>query len=279
MNRVTICAIVVLAAMPAVPGVGRAAQTGASADVEFGATVVPAREAEITPIVSGWLNRIDFKPGQYVRKGDVLFEFDQDVQKLKVKQAEAQLARAQATLRDREAKLQRTRKLQSRNVMTEADLLEATAARDIAAANVEDSKASLGLQETALERLTLKAPFSGMMSAPLVKENGWQYTGKDNITMAVITQLDPIRVIGMVPYSTYADWRKLLKPDEAAKKRIVLSLVLPNGGKYPHEGKLVSGGYKFDKKTQEISVWGEFPNPDLFLRPGLNVTLRSHLAD
>lgn len=244
--------------------------------IEFEAMVVPAREAEITPIVSGWLNKINFAPGDFVQQGDVLFEFNLVPKKLNVRLAEAQLKRAQASLRNAEAKLQRAKTLEAREVTSRASLLEAESTRDIALADVEAMKAALELQKLALIQSTQRAPFSGIMSAPLVLENGFQnVSGREHLRMATITQLDPIRVIGRVPYSLYAERRRELKNDEAIKQRVVLSIILPDGELYPHEGKLVSGGYKFDEKTQQITVWGEFSNPDRFLRPGLRVRVRS----
>jgi hypothetical protein len=59
-----------------------------------------------------------------------------------------------------------------------------------------------------------------------------------------------------------------------AMNRIELSLTLPNGEKYPHTGKTSGGGYEFDPQTQVMEVMTEFPNPELLLRPGLNVTLQ-----
>src|SRR6476620_774574 len=122
-----------------------AAEADASTVVEFEGMIVPAREAEITPLVSGWLKKIDFVPGQYVHEGDVLFEFDQTPQKVKIKLAEAQLKSAQASLQDAEVKLKRAMTLQSKDVVTESILQEAEAGRDIAAANVEQGKFSLEL--------------------------------------------------------------------------------------------------------------------------------------
>lgn len=245
--------------------------------VEFAGTVIPAREAEITPLVDGWLNKIDFVPGQYVNEGDTLFEFNPTAQILKIRLAEARVRGAQAALDQSEAKLTRTRTLVSRNVATEADLQEAEAARDLAAVNVEQAKLTVELEQIALKHLTQKAPFTGVMGAPLVRENGWHDTSKGDITMAVITQLDPVQVVGEVPFSIYSQRRKILKTDEATLNGVVLQLVLPDGETYPHEGRPVSGGYKFDEATQKLKIWGEFANPDLLLRPGLKVTVISRL--
>ncbi|MBL4733697.1 MAG: efflux RND transporter periplasmic adaptor subunit [Rhizobiaceae bacterium] len=279
-------AVVVIAFLGLLPGldantIALAAETNTSAVVEFEGTVVPSREAEITPIVSGWLENINFVPGQIVRKGDVLFEFHKLPSQLRIKLAEAQLAAALASLSSAEAKLTRATKLKSRNIVSVADFDLAKAARDMADAIVEQAKATIGLNELGLMQMTQIAPFSGMMSEPLVKENGWKDiggSGRDGITMAVLTQLDPILVASEVPYSIYAARRKIFKTDEAIVNGLVLQIILPGGEIYPHEGKLVSGGYKFDEDTQKLKVWAEFANPDRLLRPGLKVTIRSRLA-
>lgn len=283
MKPLTVVLIAFLVLLPGVEAnpIALAAETNTSAVVEFEGTVVPSREAEITPIVSGWLNKINFAPGQYVREGDVLFEFNQTPARLRIKLAEAQLAGARASLKNAEAKLARATKLKSRNIVSEADLDQAEAARDLADANVEQAEVTIDLNGLGLMQMTQKAPFSGMMSEPLVKENGWKDvggSGRDGITMAVLTQLDPIWIASEVPYSIYAERRKIFKTDEATKNGLVLQIILPEGEIYPHEGRLVSGGYKFDEDTQKLKVWAEFANPDLLLRPGLKVTLRSRLA-
>ncbi|MBT3139711.1 efflux RND transporter periplasmic adaptor subunit [Ruegeria litorea] len=258
------------------------ANENALGTAEFGGIVVPAREAEVTPIVSAWLKSITFEPGQIVTKGDVLFEFHTAPADYRLQLAQGQLSVAEAKLLQAEAELKRTKTLKSKDVISESAVEIAEAARGIAAGNVEQAKATVGLAGLGVMQMTQKAPITGVISAPMVKENGWQdvtLSGGDGITMAIITQLDPIQVIGKVPYAVYANRQKLLKSDEAISEALVLSLVLPDGELYPHEGRLVSGGYKFDEVTQTLEVWGEFPNPDLFLRPGLKVTIRSRAAN
>jgi multidrug efflux pump subunit AcrA (membrane-fusion protein) len=64
--------------------------------------------------------------------------------------------------------------------------------------------------------------------------------------------------------------------EQAAEQR-EFDLVLPTGDKYPHKGRFVAGAYEFDPATQTVEVTVEFPNPNLLLRPGLNVTLQSSI--
>jgi membrane fusion protein (multidrug efflux system) len=93
--------------------------------------------------------------------------------------------------------------------------------------------------------------------------------------MAVITQLDPILVIADVPYDVFRSRRgfRLTEPD--AIERFTMSLTLPSGERFPHEGRITGGGHEFDPDAQVLKVIAEFPNPDFLLRPGLAVTLKS----
>lgn len=96
--------------------------------------------------------------------------------------------------------------------------------------------------------------------------------------MARIIQLDPIRVAAEAPFEVYYERRLITASDEATRQAIELTLILPNGVRYPHKGRLVSGGYQFENKSQKMEVWAEFPNPDHLLRPGLRVKLESRLS-
>jgi RND family efflux transporter MFP subunit len=258
------------------------AEGGALIEAEFAGTVVPAREAEITPIVSAWLKSIHFEPGQMVGAGDVLFEFHLPPAELRLQLAQAQLSSAGASLRHAIAEVTRTQNLLDRNATPAVNLEKNEALREIAAANVAQAEANVELAKLGVMQMTQKAPFAGVMSAPLVRENGWQDvsgSGRESITMAIITQLDPIQVVGEVPYDIYAQRQKMFGSDEALRQGLELSIILPDGTPYPYPGKLVSGGYTFDENSQTIRVWAEFPNPDSFLRPGLKVTVESVVKD
>lgn len=258
---------------------GASAQDNGLAVAEFDGTVVPARQAEITPIVSAWLRTIAFVPGQFVEEGEILFEFAKPPAEFRLQLARAQLAAAEASLNESSADVKRAELLSDRNVVSEVDLEKARALRDISAANVAQAEANVGLAELGLMQMTQKAPFAGVMSAPMVRENGWQDVGDGDITMAIITQLDPIHVMGEVPYEVYAARQSMFASDAELIDALTLSVILPDGTAYPYEGKLVSGGYLFDVETQKVQVWAEFPNPDRFLRPGLKVTVRSQTTN
>jgi multidrug resistance efflux pump len=105
----------------------RGQQQGPSNLQEYKATVVAALEGEVAPRVDGLLTTINFTAGQFVKKGDLLFEFGSRSQELSLALAQAALKQAEAQLRLAEVQLKNAQTLRTRNVASEMRLLEAEA--------------------------------------------------------------------------------------------------------------------------------------------------------
>ena len=246
--------------------------------LEYKGTLAPARQAEVAPRLDGLLLKINFTGGQLVKQGDLLFEFDTREKELSLALAQAHLKQAEAQFRIAEVKLQNAQTLQTRNVASRMQLFEAEAQQDLAAAKADEARANVGLAELALQEMKLHAPMTGIISHPFVSEGAYiTKEARDQSRLATIVQLDPIRAIGQAPAAMYFQRSDLHKNLEQGAERVEFALLLPTGDKYPHKGRIVAGNYEFDPATQTIEVTVEFPNPDLLLRPGLNVVLQSSI--
>ena len=254
---------------------------------EYKAKVVAAREVEVAPRIDGLLNKIHFIPGQIVKKGDLLFEFSSSSKQLSLEAAQARQDFMEAQLRLTEVRLENAQTLRARNVSSKMQLLEAQAERDIAAANVEEARANVGLAKKALGYTKLFAPIDGVISRPFVKEGTYiTMAARDQSRMATIIQLDPIQVVGEVPFDAYLQLRELLdnpanydEIGDKAMQRLEYAVILPNGEKYAQTGRRVAGTAEFNATTQVMAIAVEFANPEFLLRPGLNVTLRSSVRE
>lgn len=243
---------------------------------EFKGKVIAAREAEMAARVDGRLANINFTAGQVVKKGDLLFEFDVKFRQLALDAAQAQQKVMEAQLQLADVKLKNAESLQARNVSSEMQVLEAQAQRGIAAANVDAAKANVGIAQLQLDQTRLLSPIDGMISQPFVREGAYlTLQALDQNRLAVIIQLDPIRIVGEVPFDAYAERRELFDIRKTGGDALEYTLVLPNGEKYSHTGRLVAGTGEFDPQTQAMAVVVEFENPEFLLRPGLMVTLQS----
>ena len=189
----------------------RAQQPDTTKVYEYKAKAVAAQEVEVSPRVDGLLNKIYFTPGQIVKKGDLLFEFSSTSKRLSLEAAQAKQHLMEAQLRLAEVRLKNTQTLQARNVSSKMQLLEARAQREIAAANVEEAQANVGLAENTLGYTKLLAPIDGVISRSFVKEGTYiTMIARDQSRMATIVQLDPIQVVGEVPFDAYLQLRELL---------------------------------------------------------------------
>jgi RND family efflux transporter MFP subunit len=273
---------IVLALIPALgsplmtPAMAESAPGNGSDVIEFQGTVVSARIAEIAPSFDGSLYKIHFLPGQLVEKGALLFEFRPTEKELLIEKERARLQRAAAELRLADVTFKNKQMLHKRSVVSDQQLLEAEVARDIAAANAADASTSLRMAELILKEMKLFAPITGIISRSFVKEGAYiTKVAREESSMAQITQQDPIQVLGEAPFDVYFRLREIRKTDEKVIERLQFSLILPNGNRFTHVGRIVAGGYEFNRETQKIEMLVEFPNPNYLLRPGLIVTLKS----
>src|SRR6516225_9784156 len=107
---------------------------------EFHGTFVPARTAEISPRYNGLLSKIHFIPGQFVEEGNLLFEFRTNDQELAVEIDYSILQGAGADLRMAELTVKSKQHLREKKIISEPEMLQAEASRDIAAANVAEAR-------------------------------------------------------------------------------------------------------------------------------------------
>jgi multidrug efflux pump subunit AcrA (membrane-fusion protein) len=118
-----------------------AQQQAAPEMLQYKGTVTAALEGGVAPRLDGLLSKINFKAGQLVNKGDVLFEFATRDKELTLALAQASQKQAEAQLRLAEVNLRNKQTLRTRNAASDMAFLEAEAQRDIAAAKADEARA------------------------------------------------------------------------------------------------------------------------------------------
>lgn len=237
--------------------------------------VVAARSWDISAEIDNKISRLHFLQGQIVKKGDLLVEFDTGFKKLDVQAAKAALARATANMKLAQDVLQRQEKLKQKDVSSLAQYNEALFKAEIAKADHRSAQVDLKKAEAILTVQTLYAPFDGQMSAARYRENANVDIAKGT-EIATLVQLDPIHVVFSVPFDRVFARMSAGETDQKIATSIRVVLTLPNGTQYPHEGRLISGGFDLNPETATQKVLAEFPNPQRILRPGLKVRGAGH---
>ncbi|WP_454000371.1 efflux RND transporter periplasmic adaptor subunit [Afipia felis] len=239
---------------------------------ELPGRISSVRVAEVRPRVSGIIVERWFQQGSDVEAGDVLYKIDPRPFEVEVMAQEAAQAKAAAVLDQATKQAHRIATLASQHVTSEAENEKAVAAWRQAEADLAARKAEVARARLNLDYATIRAPIKGRIGAALVSE-GALVTANDTTNLATIRQLDPI----------YADFTQsagdLIKLREAfdrgdleevskgtAKVRLIV-----DGRKYPLDGRLLFSDAKVDASTGQVTLRGEFPNPNGELLPGMYV--------
>jgi membrane fusion protein (multidrug efflux system) len=231
-------------------------------------------EAEVRPQVSGIVTSRAFTEGSEVEAGQSLYQIDPASYKAILTSAEADLARAEASLYSAAAKAKRYKNLIKTNNISEQDYIEAEAAHQEALASVAVAKAQVNSAKINVDYTEVKAPISGRIGKSSVTP-GALVTANQMVTLATIQQLDPINVdisqssAQMLRLQTQLKAGKLLKAENA-----LVTLVLEDGSTYDQQGVLKFAEVRVDEATGSLIIRAEFPNPDGILLPGMYVRAR-----
>src|SRR5438132_10949540 len=135
---------------------------------DFTARIAAVDSVEVKAHVWGYLEKVHFKEGDLVKKGDVLFELDLRPYEALLNQAKAKVAQDEAQFKYDEAQYQRNLRLVSSAAVSRSDLDKTAAARGVDLANIAADKAAVASNELNLQYTKVTAPVSGRVSRYLV---------------------------------------------------------------------------------------------------------------
>ena len=232
--------------------------------------------AAIRAQVQGYIIRIDYKEGDIVQKGQVLFEIDPRPFEAALSQAKADLARSRAQYTASLADLRRVRPLAAQNAVSQRDLQNAEAAEQSAGAAVRASQAALRQAELNLAFSKVTSPLQGI--AGLAQVNVGDLVGPGQAgSLTVVSTIDPTKVYYSISEQFYLSYMEQFSPNPANdlhKKPLEHELILADGSLYPVKGELFALDRQVDMQTGTIRVVALFANPANFLRPGQFVRVR-----
>jgi multidrug efflux system membrane fusion protein len=260
-------------------------------DVQTVGTVEASSTVTVRSQVSGELVRLYFHEGDFVRKGDELFDIDARSYEAQLNQSQANLAKDEAALGQIEANLARdvaqqkyaeseavryanllekrlVSKEQTEQVSASAEAALAAVQADRAAINsgratVEASKAAVANARVMLSYTKIQSPLNGRTGNLVIKEGNVISPTTDLMT---INQVEPIYVTFSIPEIQLGSIRK--------GQTVIASL--QDSSSPPENGKLFFIDNTVDSTTGTIRVKGIFPNADHRLWPGeyVRATLR-----
>lgn len=238
--------------------------------------VLPSRQVEVSPRVAGFLRQVNVRIGDPVTGGkSVLATLDEIDFVYAVKQAEAEIGVAEATVKERRVTLAEAERVLAKEKVlfdkhvgsqetldvTRARVASAEAALELAQAQIERSKASLAVAKLQLQRARILAPFDGSV-AERHMDGGAQVASTTRIV--TIVDVDRVLVSAEVTESDYGRLLPYVKQGTSLLARISVAAV-----DSAIEGRVRAVAPAFDSATRTARLEIEVANGERLLLPGM----------
>lgn len=226
---------------------------------------------EIRARVEGYLEKMLFAEGTYIKKGQTLFVIDPSVYKARADRAKAQLNKARVQALKAERDLNRIRPLYRENAASQLDLDNAVAAYEGANADVAVCEADYTQAEMTLGYTLVKSPISGYISERNADIGALVGPGAQSL-LATVVKSDTVRIDFSMTSLEYLRSKarnvNLGHHDSNRTWNPYITITMADGSVYPHQGLVDFAGPQIDPKTGTFSVRAEMPNPEQKLLPG-----------
>src|SRR4051812_11160349 len=240
-------------------------------DVQAIGTVIAASTVAVRAQITGELMSVNFKEGDEVQQGQVLFTLDKRPFEAALAQAEAQLQKDTAQLANAKAQSTRYQDLAQRGIATREQVDSMTTQAAALEGTVAADRANVQSARVQLDYATIEAPISGRTGL-LQVHKGNLVRANDTAPIVSINRITPVYVTFAVPELMLPQFKKFM-----AAGTIRVEAKAPSETGAPSIGKIDFIDIAVDATSGTIKVKGTFPNEDRRLTPGqfinVNVTL------
>ena len=277
---------------PQAVGVVTAQQRDVPVVIEAAATVTSPNLVELRAQTTNTVREVLVKDGQDLKRGQLLFRFDDRADRANVEKARAQLARDRATLADLQRQLARAQELRAQNFVAQNAVDTAQANVDAAQALLRSDEAALQAAEVQLSYNEIRSPLNGRAGAVNVFPGSLVQASATATPLLTIAQIDPIAVSFNVAETQLAPLLRAVQGSDKAEP-LQAEVLMPGarrGGPAPAasapaaadadtppKGRVVFVDNQVDASTGTIRVKAEFANPRALLWPGQYVRVRMTL--
>ena len=228
--------------------------------------------------VGGYLQKVNFKEGDLVKKDQVLFQIDPRPYEDQVASSQAQVASAKATLKRAESDDARYQDLavKTPGAVSEQDVDKYHATADQARANLQAAEATLAQNQLNLLWTKVTAPVNGRISRYFVTVGN--LITQDQTALTTIVSTGPIYAYFDMDDTTVLRVHQLTRAGKSGSRedgvRVRVDLRLENEQGFPHQGQIDFEDNQIAPNTGTLRMRGVFANQDNALEPGFFVRVR-----
>lgn len=244
------------------------------------------RTVEVRSRVRGHIQKVHFKDGDIVKKGQPLFDLDPAPFEAQVKQSEAEMKSFEAQKAAAEKDVARYRALVPSGAASKQQLEKAEADVGSYDAQIAAKRAEVERYQLDLKYARITADLDGRISKAAMTEGNLVNAGGSDPLLTTIVSIDPIYVDFNIDERAMQHYQQLNaarrgddKKQTLREQHVPFFFGLDTETGFPHEGKLVFADNKYRSGTGTILVRGEAPNKDGQLIAGSRVRVRIPVSD
>lgn len=229
-----------------------------------------SQDVEIRARVEGYLQKVAFGEGSFVRKGELLYQIDPSTLAASLAQAKANLATAQARLDAANISVNRLKPLAEQQAVSRQELDNAVSTQDAARAQVDAGRAQVEKAGFDLGYARIASPIDGVVGTTQVRPGNLVGRGESTL-LTTVSAIDPILFragISETEYLRLARRAEELKAPHTPAAQASVRLLLADGSAHEQPGRLDAVERAVDPTTGTLAVQFRFPNPAKLLRPG-----------
>jgi membrane fusion protein, multidrug efflux system len=237
--------------------------------------VTALNSATVRSLVTEQILSIDFKDGEFVKKGQFLAQLDPSTYQAQLDQAEANLARDEAHLENAQINLTRYIPLQKKGFAPEQQVATQQAMIAQHQATVKADQAAIEYAKTELSYTKLVAPFDGVAGIRLldvgniIHSSTTRGSPSEPNALVVVNQVQPISVMFTLAAADIPAVQEAL-----AKGSVKVIALSANGKTELDTGTLAAIDNQANTTSGTITLKAIFPNPHRKLWPGMFVNVR-----
>jgi RND family efflux transporter MFP subunit len=236
-------------------------------DVDSIGTVTPISSVALKSRLETTIVAVHFEDGAKVNEGDLLFTLDSRQIDAQIEQAEGMLAKDQAQLEGAQRDLKRFSDLIGKGATTQVNVDNAKTQADVLIGTIKADQAALDNLKVQKSYTSIRAPFSGRISAANVKIGNFVRPA-DTAPLAVINQMAPVYVTFAIPQRVLVDLREAMA---SGSSKVIATIP---GHQTSENGKVAMVENSVDSTTGMVTVRGVMDNANETLWPGILVATR-----
>jgi len=234
---------------------------------EFNGRVWATNDVDIRPRVTGYIDRIAFREGQMVRKGDLLYVIDPRPYKDAADNARAQLDREHAAADFAKIQEERAQRLKQSDAVSQEELQNRGSDLLQSGARVKAAEAAVASAELNLSYTEVRSPIDGRISRTQLTLGNLAQA--DQTVLTTVVSVDPVWVYFDCDEQSYLRFQQRAHRGSGVGSENPVRVALADEQGFPHAGHIDFVDNQLNPSTGTIRARVVLPNPDHVLTPGL----------